>query len=236
MDTNWRNMTTSTSSNLYSQSFGTTTINGLITATRNPSPTDVKGPYGSLQIGQKWINTLDNIEYTLTSFSSSEGVTTANWTTGGFSNSIPFFSANLTTQLDNVTGDEGIFEFVLDNLYYSQGTGYDLATGLFTAPQAGIYQFSLSCYLANLVSNNTRLSLSMNEFATGITYPLYDINPFALATSANELQISGMVQLYSFAGGLWQARLSVQGNSSENVSIYGLSADFSTSYSVKLIG
>lgn len=226
----------STPSNLYSQSFGTTPSTVAFVSTKNPSPTDLNGISGPFKLGQIWVNSLTNGVYILTSFTSFNGQLNAVWSIPGYSLDAPYFFAYQSTELANVTGDEDVFTFVLDSVYYSQGDGYNLNTGLFTAPKDGIYQFNVSAYLTGLVSNNTQLRLEVWDVPSGNTFPLLNINPFSLALPSNELQISGSCQVYSYATQAWQAKLRVSGNGSENVGIYGTSSYFGTSFSGKLIG
>lgn len=72
-------MSSNTPSNLYSQSFGTTPSSTPFISTRDPGPTDTRGPNGPFKLGQRWINSTQNSSYTLTSFSTAAGVITANW-------------------------------------------------------------------------------------------------------------------------------------------------------------
>ncbi len=75
----------SSSSNLYSQGFGTTSSALLTAVVKNSAPgvTDVKGEGGQFPIGKRWVNKSDNTSYTLTSFSSQNGVVTGNWVLEG---------------------------------------------------------------------------------------------------------------------------------------------------------
>lgn len=79
---------------VYTQGFGTRPEN-VETPTiqpRAPSLTDTNWP-----LGKRWIDTLDNAEYVLTSFSSSLGVVSANWALLG----------TATGALNTLTGDSG---------------------------------------------------------------------------------------------------------------------------------
>ena len=61
---------------VYTQGFGSRPENVEVPTIqpRAPATTDVRWP-----LGKRWIDTLDNAEYVLTSFGSSLGVVSANW-------------------------------------------------------------------------------------------------------------------------------------------------------------
>jgi hypothetical protein len=61
---------------------------------RNPSPIDVRYP-----VGKRWINQVANLEWVLTSFSSSAGTTLATWTN--------LVAANETNGITSLSTDEG---------------------------------------------------------------------------------------------------------------------------------
>lgn len=69
-------------SNLYSQGYGTTpsaSLSSAVKATRDPATTDVRGVVGFYPIGQRWVNTSGNNVWTLSSLSTSLGITSATW-------------------------------------------------------------------------------------------------------------------------------------------------------------
>jgi hypothetical protein len=68
-------MTIQTSARAYSQGFGTTAVSVPVIALISPNSMDVNYP-----VGQRWINTVTNAEYDLTSLVSSSGTVTATWT------------------------------------------------------------------------------------------------------------------------------------------------------------
>lgn len=81
---------------MYSQGFGSSPLNVQTPHLdiRNPSPSDVTG----YSVGQKWVNTVGNSSWTLTSFSSSAGITTANWQAeGGGSSALSTLTGNTGT-------------------------------------------------------------------------------------------------------------------------------------------
>lgn len=87
-------MSTQGPANLYTLGFGTRpeNVEVPVVSTRPPAATDHRYP-----IGKKWIDTLNNGSYTLTSVSTTAGVISANW------------EANTpgTSEVDTLTGDTG---------------------------------------------------------------------------------------------------------------------------------
>lgn len=77
-------MVTPVASNNYSLGFGTQSTGNLLPIISKvaPASTNITGPNGPFQIGQRWINSASNIEYVLTSIASSNGALSATWTTG----------------------------------------------------------------------------------------------------------------------------------------------------------
>jgi len=87
-------MTFQPGATVYTQSFGSRPENVEVPHldVRAPTPADINYP-----VGKRWVNTVGNAEYSLTSFSTTGNITTANWgllgTTGG--------------ALNTLTGDSG---------------------------------------------------------------------------------------------------------------------------------
>lgn len=73
------------------------------------------------------------------------------------------FSAYLTSTQSNVTGDGTHFTPAYDGILSNIGGAYDGSTGVFTAPETGVYSFGyISCY--NNVGSSTAI---INAFASG---------------------------------------------------------------------
>lgn len=68
---------------IYSQGFGSVPSSRLglnpVISSLNPTVNSIEGPGGFYPIGQKWINSSNGTTYTLTSFTTSNGVILANW-------------------------------------------------------------------------------------------------------------------------------------------------------------
>lgn len=91
----------STSANLYGVAVGTASTGALglspIVTVRAPATTDIRGPNGPFRIGQNWVDSTNNAAYELTSFTSSNGATTATWVALGGG----------TSAVATLTGDTG---------------------------------------------------------------------------------------------------------------------------------
>lgn len=107
----------SSSSNLYSQGFGTTSSasfpGNAINQTRSPSSTDVKGPLGNFSIGQLWVDTSNGSAWQLVGFSSSNGVLAASWALLGGSSS----------DVNTLSGDTGTAVPTAGNIQIAGGSG-----------------------------------------------------------------------------------------------------------------
>lgn len=99
---------------VYSQGLGSVSLASLgiipITSPVAPSPTNIVGPAGPLQLGQLWINPKENDAYILSSLVSSNGVVSANWLfiqeSGGdfeFFHNVTFESTSSTNFLSGST-------------------------------------------------------------------------------------------------------------------------------------
>ena len=91
-------MSSPTSANLYGTGVGTSSTNPFIEIflPRDPTVNDLGGIGGTYQIQKRWWNTLTNDEWVLVSFSSLNGVVTANW--------VSVSSASTTETLTGNTG------------------------------------------------------------------------------------------------------------------------------------
>lgn len=67
---------------------------------------------------------------------------------------VSFFAFN-DDDIDNVTGDDTAYEVIWPDEVYDIGDSYDPTTGVFTAPQAGVYHFTTTVSCKGLVVGNT---------------------------------------------------------------------------------
>ncbi len=96
-------MTNPSNAMLYTQAgSGVASSSGLINAiisNVSPSTTNIIGPSGPYKVGQRWVNSSAGQTYTLTSLSTSAGVTTASWVLEG--------DGGQGGDLQTLTGDTG---------------------------------------------------------------------------------------------------------------------------------
>jgi hypothetical protein len=60
---------------------------------------------------------------------------------------LPAFSANKSSNTNNVTGNSVTYQFICNNEIFDQGSDYDGSTGTFTAPVTGRYYLSVNAGL-----------------------------------------------------------------------------------------
>lgn len=76
------------------------------------------------------------------------------------SSNIASFSAYLSSTQNNVTGDGTAYTIIYDTVLYNNGSAYNNGTGVFTAPQTGLYYFQSQVVFSDTVGiTNTNLSL-----------------------------------------------------------------------------
>lgn len=67
----------------------------------------------------------------------------------------PAFRVYVNPTILNVTGDGTAYTILFQNEVFDIGNHYNPATGLFTAPVAGIYFFNFNCYISGLTAAHT---------------------------------------------------------------------------------
>lgn len=67
----------------------------------------------------------------------------------------PAFKATLSATVNNVTGDGTAYTIIYDIVNFDQGSNYNNATGIFTAPVTGKYLFGANNTLLNLSAANS---------------------------------------------------------------------------------
>jgi hypothetical protein len=139
------------------------------------------------------------------------------------SNSACLYYLSRTTSV--VTGAGAIWSMVLDMKSYDVNGDYSTSTGIFTCSQAGQYQISVVVLMQSLIANNTRSDLQIyrKNSSNQIVYECMDTtNPGAQAVPAvgyATRQLSTTLNLAQ--GDQVSATLTVSGNSSNNVQVFG---------------
>jgi len=176
-------MTIQPKANLYTQGFGSRPENVEVPhiTTRAPSTSDILYP-----IGKRWINTVGNSEYTLTSLLTVNSTTTATWVaTGGG-----------TVDLSTLTGDTGTATPVAGNIKIA-GT----ANQITTAASGSTVTLSLPAAITTPGSLTTTTTLTAG---TSITATLGNITAtngnLVLSTAGNKLLIAATSSATCSAG------------------------------------
>jgi hypothetical protein len=100
-------------------------------------------------------------------------------------------TTNLTTT-QNTTGTLNSNNF---GLTYSQGSGFDISTGVFTAPIAGLYQVTL-------VGRNSGFSSGISQLAVFKNNNAVDGNTFMIEwASSSSMNHTGGAQIFKLAVG-----------------------------------
>lgn len=104
------------------------------------------------------------------------------------SNKSPRFHAQYSANATNATGDGTVFTLVPDTEAYDYSAGFDTATGVFTAPVAGVYHFDAQTTIGNLgaAHNAAELNLIKNG-ATTVQSVVFD--PWGLSNTSNNASI-----------------------------------------------
>lgn len=132
-------MTTQPGSSIYTQGFGSRPENVEVPHIdiRDPASTDINFPQG-----KRWINSVDNSEFTLTSFTSTNGIVSANWV-------ISSSAKALYPITPYVVGPKGISGYQTIQSALDQANA-DIIDGTVSAAaiyiQPGTYTENLMCY------------------------------------------------------------------------------------------
>ena len=125
----------------------------------------------------------------------------------------PAFSAYVSGQKNNVTGDGTVYTTIFNAELFDQNADFNTTTGVFTAPVTGRYYFNTNIALTGLLSGHT--SGRVNIVTTGQTCTIWDGNPYALSDSSGEICISGGIFINMSAS--WTASVTVTVSGSTKV-------------------
>ena len=128
----------------------------------------------------------------------------------------PAFLAVLTTTSAAVTGDGTDYTpIIFDTEEYDAGNNFDIATGKFTAPRTGVYEFTGRLRYSKGGTTATAVAFTLDIY-TGVTndssYSLYT-QADATLSGLNENSIGGSIIVPMTAGQTAQLAIRIQGNS-----------------------
>jgi hypothetical protein len=122
------------------------------------------------------------------------------------------FAAGLTNDANNITGDGTAYSFnaVAWSEQYDTASAFAAATGIFTAPLFGYYEFKAQLSLGDLGAAHTDSQLVL--VTSNGEYLIDRKSPGACRTSGNELVIDGTVTAYMDAGDTAYIKLTISGS------------------------
>ena len=102
----------------------------------------------------------------------------------------PAFSAYVSSNINDVTGDGTTYNIIFDSEDFDIGSDFNTTTGLFTAPSTGKYMFSGSVRLGNQSGSTIGV---MNIKLSSSSKPFWEGNP------ANGVTSNGIVMVRPFS-------------------------------------
>jgi hypothetical protein len=160
------------------------------------------------------------------------------WTASNSQINMPLqccFHAYVNATILNATGNNTNYQIVFNTETFDQGSNYNNATGLFTAPATGRYAFTYSLYLTGLVNHGQYFTQLVT---TSLTYTLSDIQPNAnILTFATNLSVTNPTIFVAMtAGDTAFVRINVNGGTNTQVvNIFGAINDPRSNFSGYLI-
>lgn len=107
----------------------------------------------------------------------------------------PAFTAYLSTNASNVTGDGTQYTVIFDTAITNQGNNYNVSNGIFTAPVTGLYQFTSTIFWNN-VEGSAATGMIVAFAGSRYSYRGTQFNELtSTSTTPNCQTISGLIQM-----------------------------------------
>lgn len=119
-------------------------------------------------------------------------------TAGGGSSAVTF-SAYLSVNQPNVTGDGTLYDVPYDMTNFDTNTAFNTVTGKYVVPSTGYYHFTVVQYLSNILATNVNCVMFLNVNSGGMLSAIVYTNPYAMQ-SGTDVILNGS-QLLSLTAG-----------------------------------